>query len=145
MILAFECPGGWQDVKGTVATVVLQHMLGGGGSFSSGGPGKGMHSRLYRRVLNNCPWVANCTAVSSLYNDTGLVGIFGSSEAARADELVGIMSKELEAVASGGVTDAELARAKASAAASIQMNLESKAIVCEDVGRQLLTYGQRKG
>merc|ERR1712196_750205 len=52
---------------------------------------------------------------------------------------------ELEAVASGGVTDAELARAKASAAASIQMNLESKAIVCEDVGRQLLTYGQRTG
>ena len=83
--------------------------------------------------------------MSSLYNDTGLVGIFGSSEAARADELVGIMSKELEAVASGGVTDAELARAKASAAASIQMNLESKAIVCEDVGRQLLTYGQRTG
>ena len=144
-LLAYEFKGGWRDVRGSVAATVLQMLMGGGGSFSSGGPGKGMHSRLYRRVLNNCPWVANCTAVSSLYNNTGLVGIFGSSEAARADELVGIMSKELEAVASGGVTDAELARAKASAAASIQMNLESKPIVCEDVGRQLLTYGQRTG
>ena len=144
-LLAYEFKGGWRDVRGSVAATVLQMLMGGGGSFSSGGPGKGMHSRLYRRVLNNCPWVANCTAVSSLYNDTGLVGVFGSAEPSRADELVGLMSKELEAVANGGVTEEELTRAKNSAAASIQMNLESKAIVCEDVGRQLLTYGQRTG
>jgi processing peptidase subunit alpha len=26
--------------------VILQMLMGGGGSFSAGGPGKGMHSRL---------------------------------------------------------------------------------------------------
>lgn len=28
---------------------VLNTLLGGGGSFSAGGPGKGMYSRLYTR------------------------------------------------------------------------------------------------
>lgn len=31
---------------------VLQSLLGGGGSFSAGGPGKGMFSRLYVNVLH---------------------------------------------------------------------------------------------
>jgi processing peptidase subunit alpha len=31
---------------------VLNMMMGGGGSFSAGGPGKGMYTRLYTNVLN---------------------------------------------------------------------------------------------
>ncbi len=34
-----QVPGGWHDMKGSIATTVLQFLLGGGGSFSSGGPG----------------------------------------------------------------------------------------------------------
>lgn len=35
-----------------VAMCVLNMMMGGGGSFSAGGPGKGMYTRLYTNVLN---------------------------------------------------------------------------------------------
>lgn len=49
--LAFEVPGGWRNEKDSYAVTVLQTLLGGGGSFSAGGPGKGMYSRLYTRVL----------------------------------------------------------------------------------------------
>lgn len=38
-VLAFEFAGGWKDVKGATAVTVLQYLLGGGGSFSAGGPG----------------------------------------------------------------------------------------------------------
>jgi processing peptidase subunit alpha len=38
-MLAFEFAGGWNDMKGSVAVTVLQFLLGGGGSFSAGGPG----------------------------------------------------------------------------------------------------------
>ena len=38
-MLAFEFSGGWNDMKGSVAVTVLQFLLGGGGSFSAGGPG----------------------------------------------------------------------------------------------------------
>ncbi|XP_029143915.1 mitochondrial-processing peptidase subunit alpha-like [Arachis hypogaea] len=44
--IAFEVPGGWQQEKDAIILTVLQMLMGGGGSFSAGGPGKGMHSRL---------------------------------------------------------------------------------------------------
>jgi processing peptidase subunit alpha len=39
-MLAFEYPGGWNDVKGSTGVTVLQFLMGGGGSFSAGGPGE---------------------------------------------------------------------------------------------------------
>lgn len=42
-----------------------------------------------------------------------------------------------------GVTKEELERAKRAAMASVYMNLESRAVVAEDIGRQILTYGHR--
>jgi len=45
------------------AICVLQNLLGGGNSFSAGGPGKGMYSRLYvergrerERLPHGCSW-----------------------------------------------------------------------------------------
>ena len=42
----------YQDESDFIATCVLNMMMGGGGSFSAGGPGKGMYTRLYLNVLN---------------------------------------------------------------------------------------------
>jgi processing peptidase subunit alpha len=39
-----------------VPVCVVDTLLGGGSSFSAGGPGKGMYSRLYREVLNMNSW-----------------------------------------------------------------------------------------
>lgn len=33
---------------------VLNTLMGGGGSFSAGGPGKGMYTRLYLQVSTKC-------------------------------------------------------------------------------------------
>ncbi len=59
-----------------------------------------MHSRLYRRVLNANEWVHNCTAFNSLYNDTGLVGIFISGDcqgnAQRSARMIDILTTELQ-------------------------------------------------
>lgn len=35
-----------------IPACVLNMMMGGGGSFSAGGPGKGIFTRLYLNVLN---------------------------------------------------------------------------------------------
>lgn len=37
----------------------------------------------------------------------------------------------------------QLERAKLAAISSVYMNLESRAVVAEDIGRQILTYGHR--
>ena len=144
LMLGFEAAGGWRDVPGSVAITVLQFLLGGGGSFSAGGPGKGMHSRLYSRVLARHGWVRTCAAFSSLYNDTGLVGVYAAADSASAAQLVDVVSEELRELASRPVPAAELERAKAAALSSVLMNLESRAVVAEDIGRQVLTYGKRK-
>ena len=43
-----------------VAYCVLNTLMGGGGSFSAGGPGKGMYTRLYTNVLNRYVCLSVC-------------------------------------------------------------------------------------
>ncbi|KAL0910502.1 hypothetical protein M5K25_021491 [Dendrobium thyrsiflorum] len=140
--LAFEVPGGWHDDKNATALTVLQTLMGGGGSFSAGGPGKGMHSRLYLRVLNKYQQVHSFSAFSSMYNDTGLFGIFLTTGSDFVSKAVDVASAELQAIATPAKV--ELDRAKNATRSAILMNLESRAIVAEDIGRQILTYGSRK-
>eukprot|EP00268_Persea_americana_P045952 TRINITY_DN4709_c0_g1_i1.p1 TRINITY_DN4709_c0_g1~~TRINITY_DN4709_c0_g1_i1.p1 ORF type:complete len:513 (-),score=106.63 TRINITY_DN4709_c0_g1_i1:649-2187(-) len=143
--LAFEVPGGWHQEKEAAAVTVLQTLMGGGGSFSAGGPGKGMHSRLYLRVLNQYQLVQSISAFSSIYNDTGLFGIHSTTGSDFVAKAVEIAAGELLAVATPGqVTALELHRAKNATKSAVLMNLESRMIVTEDIGRQILTYGCRK-
>jgi len=145
IVLGFEFKGGWRDAKASTAMTVLTMLLGGGGSFSAGGPGKGMYSRLYTRVLNRYSWAQNCTAFHSIFNDTGIVGISAMANSEHVGDMIKVMASELQAVASkGGVSEKELERAKNATVSSILMNLESKAVIAEDIGRQILTYKYRK-
>jgi hypothetical protein len=50
-------------------------LLGGGSSFSAGGPGKGMYSRLYREVLNSFAWAETANAYSVQLYGAGLLGV----------------------------------------------------------------------
>ncbi|XP_029533543.1 mitochondrial-processing peptidase subunit alpha-like isoform X1 [Oncorhynchus nerka] len=59
---------------------VLNMMMGGGGSFSAGGPGKGMFTRLYLNVLNRHHWMYNATSYHHSYEDSGLLCIHASAD-----------------------------------------------------------------
>lgn len=143
--LAFEVPGGWHQDKYSSALTVLQTLMGGGGSFSSGGPGKGMHSRLYLRVLNAYREVQTFSAFSSVNDDTGLFGIFLTTGSDFVEKAVDVAANELLTVAlPGQITELELDRAKNATKSAVLTNLESRTIVTEDIGRQILTYGCRK-
>ncbi|KAL9443682.1 hypothetical protein AB3S75_016953 [Citrus x aurantiifolia] len=144
-VLAFELPGGWHKDKDAMTLTVLQMLLGGGGSFSAGGPGKGMYSRLYRRVLNEFPQVQSFSAFSNIYNHSGMFGIQGTTGSDFVSKAIDLVARELIAVATPGEVDqVQLDRAKQSTKSAILMNLESRMIVSEDIGRQVLTYGERK-
>ncbi|KAJ4896678.1 putative mitochondrial-processing peptidase subunit alpha-1 [Raphanus sativus] len=141
--LAFEVPG-WNNEKEAVIATVLQMLMGGGGSFSAGGPGKGMHSWLYLRILNEYQQFQSCTAFSSIFNNTGLFGIYGCSSPEFAAKAIELAAKEMKDVAGGKVNQKHLDRAKAATKSAVLMNLESRMIAAEDIGRQILTYGERK-
>ncbi|KAH7680745.1 Quinol--cytochrome-c reductase protein [Dioscorea alata] len=100
--LAFEVPGGWHQERDATVLTLLQMLMGGGGSFSAGGPGKGMHSRLYLRVLNKYQEVQSFSAFSSVFNDTGLFGIHLTAGSDFVAKAVNVAASELLAVASPG-------------------------------------------
>ncbi|XP_015113660.1 mitochondrial-processing peptidase subunit alpha [Diachasma alloeum] len=126
-----------------IAMCVLNMMMGGGGSFSAGGPGKGMYTRLYTNVLNRYHWLYSATAYNHAYADTGLFCIHASSTPTHVKEMVQVVVKELVAMA-GPMTESELARAKKQLQSMLLMNLEQRPVVFEDIGRQVLATGVRK-
>ena len=58
---------------------VLNAYMGGGGSFSAGGPGKGMYTHIYRDVLTQHHWVYWATAQNHAYLDSGIFCLLGSA------------------------------------------------------------------
>lgn len=62
-----------------IAFAVLNMLMGGGGSFSAGGPGKGMYTRLYLNVLNRFHWMYSATAMHHSYEDSGIFCIHASA------------------------------------------------------------------
>jgi mitochondrial-processing peptidase subunit alpha len=129
------------------ALATLQTLLGGGGSFSAGGPGKGMYSRLYTNVLNQHGWVESCVAFNHSYTDSGLFGIQASCVPGRTAAMLDVMCRELRALTLetgfSALNDVEVSRAKNQLRSSLLMNLESRMVELEDLGRQVQVHGHK--
>ncbi|KAJ2183876.1 Mitochondrial-processing peptidase subunit alpha, partial [Coemansia sp. RSA 532] len=149
---------GIDNEHGLYVYAVLQMLLGGGGSFSAGGPGKGMYSRLYTRVLNQHAWIESCVAFHHCYTDAGLFGISASCRPRNEHALFDVIATEIEAVAatSGkrssfrrpyasqeGASLFEVKRAKNQLKSNLLMNLESRMVQLEDLGRQIQVSGRK--
>lgn len=126
-----------------IACCVLNMMMGGGGSFSAGGPGKGMYTRLYTNVLNRYPWMNSCTAYNHAYADSGVFCIHSSSHPSQLRDAVSVTIREFVDML-GRISPSELSRAKKQLQSMLLMNLESRPVVFEDIGRQVLASGVRK-
>lgn len=131
------------------ALATLQTLLGGGGSFSAGGPGKGMYSRLYTNVLNQHGWVESCVAFNHSYTDSGLFGISASCQPTRVVNMLDVMCRELQALTLdtgyASLKAPEVQRAKNQLRSSLLMNLESRMVELEDLGRQVQVHGRKVG
>ncbi|KAI4937455.1 uncharacterized protein J4E92_002186 [Alternaria infectoria] len=145
--LAFEAlPISSPDIY---ALATLQTLLGGGGSFSAGGPGKGMYSRLYTNVLNQHGWVESCVAFNHSYTDSGLFGIASSCAPSHVTQMLEVMCRELKSIGDetgyAALNDVEVQRAKNQLRSSLLMNLESRMVELEDLGRQVQVHGRKVG
>jgi len=145
--LAFEAlPINSDDIY---ALATLQTLLGGGGSFSAGGPGKGMYSRLYTNVLNQHSWVESCVAFNHSYTDSGLFGISSSCTPSKVVNMLDVMCRELQALTLdtgfSALQTVEVNRAKNQLRSSLLMNLESRMVELEDLGRQVQVHGRKVG
>jgi processing peptidase subunit alpha len=141
LVMAFPTVG-WTS-EDVVPMCVLDTLLGGGSSFSAGGPGKGMYSRLFRQVLNSYSWVEAANAFTLQFDHHGLFGMYGAAEGRDLGLLVSVLTDQLKALRRASVTPVELSRARNQLSSSVMMNLEMKAIQCEDIGRQILVLNKR--
>jgi processing peptidase subunit alpha len=141
MMLAFPTVGWSHD--DVVPVCVVDTLLGGGSSFSAGGPGKGMYSRLYQQVLMSFPWVESANAFSAQLYDCGLVGTYGAAPPEQAGDLASLLGSHLARLCHEPVKPIELVRARNQLASSVMMNLETRGLLCEDIGRQILSHGKR--
>jgi processing peptidase subunit alpha len=108
-----------------------------------------MYSRLYTNVLNQHGWVESCVAFNHSYTDSGLFGIAAACEPGRVGHMVDVMCRELQALTleSGfpSLQVAEVNRAKNQLRFSLLMNLESRLVELEDLGRQVQVHGRKVG
>jgi len=135
--------GGWLS-EDLVPACVLQTLLGGGASFSVGGPGKGMYSRLYRQVLNKHYWAESAEAFTAFHEECGILGICGSSLPAKSRDLALVIMDHLLKLSVEVVSDEEFDRARRMLKNNVLTQLESRLVLFEDMGRQVLTYGYRE-
>lgn len=138
------------------ALATLQLLLGGGSSFSAGGPGKGMYTRLYN-VLNTHHSVDFCSSFLHSYNDSALFGIAAACEHWFVPQMGHVIAQQLEHCCgtgggrrsdsrfgtAGSLTNAELARARNQLKSSLMMALESRLVEVEDLGRQVQVHGKK--
>ena len=103
--------------------------------------GGGMSSRLFQEIREKRGLVYSIYSFTSPFRDGGLFGIYAGTGESEAAELVPVMLKELRDV-QATVTEAELGRARAQLKSSLLMSMESTGSRCEQLARQLQTYGR---
>ncbi|XP_078135197.1 cytochrome b-c1 complex subunit 2, mitochondrial isoform X2 [Sander vitreus] len=121
-----------------LAFSVLQHLLGAGlhvkrGSCTS--------SKLVNGVAKATADPFDVSAFNSSYSDSGLFGVYTISQPAVAGDVIRAALAEVKAVADGGVTAADLTRAKAQLKGQFLMSLETSEGLLEAMGTQALVEG----
>jgi processing peptidase subunit alpha len=104
-----------------------------------------MYSRLYRQVLNRYYWAESCESFTSFHTETGLFGISGSCNGDKSLDLTSVLAEHFMKLAIDLVEDEEFDRAVNMLKCNVLTQLESRLVLFEDVGRQILTYGKREG
>ncbi|KAM9954414.1 hypothetical protein ACTFIW_003956 [Dictyostelium discoideum] len=129
--------------KDIINGLVLQSLLGGGSSYSTGGPGKGMQSRLNLNVVYSSHRVKNCHAFLFVFNKVSLFGISLTTQSGFLQDGIELVLQELLMLRSS-MTQQELERAKRSQKSQILQNLEMRSVQCDDMARHILSFGSYK-
>ncbi|XP_075949511.1 cytochrome b-c1 complex subunit 2, mitochondrial isoform X3 [Anarhichas minor] len=121
-----------------LAFSVLQHLLGAGLHVKRGSCASG---KLVQGVAQATADPFDVSAFNTSYSDSGLFGVYTISQPAAAGDVIKAALAEVKAVADGGVTAADLTRAKAQLKGQFLMSLETSEGFLEAMGTQALAEG----
>ncbi|CAG5909281.1 unnamed protein product [Menidia menidia] len=126
------------DSSEALAFSVLQHLLGAGPHVKRG---SGVSSKLIQGVAKATADPFDVSAFNVSYSDSGLFGVYTICQTAAAGDVIRAALAEVKAVADGGVTAADLTRAKAQVKSQFLMSLETSEGLLEAMGTQALASG----
>uniref|UniRef100_A0AAQ5YGE7 Ubiquinol-cytochrome c reductase core protein 2b n=1 Tax=Amphiprion ocellaris TaxID=80972 RepID=A0AAQ5YGE7_AMPOC len=121
--------------KEALAFAVLQHVLG---AFPYVKRGSCPSSKLVQGVAKATADPFDVCAFNASYSDSGLFGVYTISQAADAGEVIKAALAQVKAVADGGVTAADLTRAKAQLRTEFLMLIETSEGLLDIMGTQAL-------
>jgi predicted Zn-dependent peptidase len=104
--------------------------------------GGGMSSRLFQEVREKRGLAYSVYSFAPSYSDTGLFGLYAGCSPARAGAVAELMLAEFRRLATLGVTDEELRRAKGQLAGASALALEDSDTRMTRLGRSELTTGE---
>jgi len=107
--------------------------------------GGGMSSRLFQKIREQRGLAYSVYTFNTGYSDSGQFGVYAGCQPGKADEVLGLMIEELDAVAHGSLTAEEIARGKGQMRGSIVLGLEDSGSRMSRIGKSELAYGDIMG
>ncbi|XP_062388057.1 cytochrome b-c1 complex subunit 2, mitochondrial [Sardina pilchardus] len=117
---------------------VLQRALGAGPHVKRGA---NICSKLCQGIAKATTLPFDATAFSATYSDSGLFGVFTVSHYEAAGDVIRAALAQVAAIADGGLSAEDLARAKNQVKVEYLMSLETTEGLLEEVGAQILSSG----
>jgi predicted Zn-dependent peptidase len=107
--------------------------------------GGGMSSRLFQRVREERGLAYSVYSFSNSYSDCGLFGVYAGCQPGKADEVLSLMVSELDAVANGMLTEAEVERGKGQMRGGMVLGLEDAGSRMTRIGKSEIAFGEVLG
>lgn len=104
--------------------------------------GGGMSSRLFQEIREKRGMAYSAYSYHSLYKETGYIAAYAGTTPANTEEVVKIMKEQINDVASGGITDKEVHRAKEHIKGQLMLGLESTSRRMTRLGKLQITEGE---
>jgi predicted Zn-dependent peptidase len=113
------------------ALSILDHLLGGG-----------MSSRLFQTIREDRGLAYSVYSYRLAFEHAGALAVYAGTSPANVRQVLGLIHEELDRMAAGGITDAELELARSHLRGSLVLGLEDSGARMSRIGHARLVHGQ---